>query len=58
MPLVPPRLLADADPVTGSENTVFLDWEQQDALVCTLLLITVSDSLLPKLVDCTYSWQV
>ena len=58
MPLVSPRLLAGADPVTGGENPAFLDWEQQDALICTWLLSTIYDSLLPKLVDCTYSWQV
>ena len=57
-PLVPPRLLSGTDPVTGGANPAFFDWEQQDALICTWLLSTISDSLLPKLVDCTYSWQV
>lgn len=57
-PLVPPRFTPGADPVTGDANPEFLDWEQQDALICTWLLSTISDSLLPKLVDCTYSWQV
>lgn len=57
-PLVPPRFLPGADPVTGGANPSYLDWEQQDALICTWLLSTISDSILPKLVDCTYSWQV
>lgn len=57
-PLVPPRFTPGANPVTGDANPEFLDWEQQDALICTWLLSTISDSLLSKLVDCTYSWQV
>lgn len=57
-PLVPPRSTPGVDPVTGDVNPEFLDWEQQDALICTWLLSTISDSLLPKLVDCTYSWQM
>lgn len=57
VPLVPPRLLPGADHVAGGEDPAFLDWEKQDALICTWLLSTISDSL-PKLVDCMYSWQV
>lgn len=56
VPCVPPRLLPGADPVTDGPNSDYIDWEQQDALICTWLLSIISDSLLPKLVDCTYSW--
>lgn len=56
--LVPLQFLPDVDPATSGANPTFLDWEQQDGLICIWLLSTVSDSLLPKLVDCTYSWQV
>lgn len=57
-PCVPPRFLPGSDPASNVVNSEYLDWEQQDALICTWLLSTIFDSLLTKLVDCTYSWQV
>ena len=58
VPVIPQRSPFDSDSASHSANSAYLEWEQQDALICTWLLSTISDSLLPKLVDCTHSWQV
>lgn len=53
VPVIPPP--SPSDPASHS---AFLEWEQQDALICIWLLSTISDSLLPKLVECKHAWQV
>lgn len=58
VPVIPHRSPSTSDPNLSEVNDAYLDWEQQDALICTWLLSTISDSLLPKLVDCTHAWQV
>ncbi|KAK2417354.1 hypothetical protein QL285_039663 [Trifolium repens] len=50
--------LIDEDRIAGTVNPLFLELENQDALICTLLLSTMSEPLLVKVVDDTYSWQV
>ncbi|GAU28846.1 hypothetical protein TSUD_21830 [Trifolium subterraneum] len=57
-PIVPEQFLSDADRTTGTVNPLYQAWENQDALVCTWLLSTISDSLLAKVVDYTYSSEV
>ncbi|KAK2378919.1 WD40 repeat-containing protein HOS15 [Trifolium repens] len=57
-PAIPERYLNDEDRIAGNVNPLFYDWENQDALVCTWLLSTMSEPLLAKVVDHTYSWQV
>lgn len=56
--VIPQRSPFNPDSAPHDTNSAYLDWEQQDALICTWLLSTISDSLLPKLVDCKHSWQV
>lgn len=58
VPVIPHRSPSTSDPNLSEVNDAYLDWEQQYALVCKWLLSTISDSLLPKLVDCTHAWQV
>ncbi|MCI42629.1 retrovirus-related Pol polyprotein from transposon TNT 1-94, partial [Trifolium medium] len=48
----------DADRAAGTVNPLYQTWENQDALVCTWLLSTMSELLLAKVVDFTYSSQV
>jgi histone deacetylase 1/2 len=57
-PAIPERYLTAEDRAAGTVNPLFLEWENQDALVCTWLLSTMSEPLLAKFVDFTYSWQV
>jgi histone deacetylase 1/2 len=57
-PIVPDQYLTDADRVAGIVNPLYQDWENQDALICTWLLSTMSEPLLAKVVDHTFSWQV
>ncbi|KAI5411364.1 variant 2, Mitochondrial intermediate peptidase [Lathyrus oleraceus] len=56
-PAIPQQFPSSSDSVLNVANSAYLDWEQQDTLICTWLLSTISDSLLPKLVDCRHSWQ-
>ncbi|PNY06352.1 histon deacetylase [Trifolium pratense] len=59
-PVVPEKLLTNEDRVAGTVNPLHQQWEKHDALICTWLLSTISDShtLLSKVVDLTFSWQV
>ena len=51
-------VIPSPSPSDPASHSAFLEWEQQDALICTWLLSTISDSLLPKLVECKHAWQV
>lgn len=51
-------VIPSPSPSDPASHSAFLEWEQQDALICTWLLSTISDALLPKLVDCKHAWQV
>ncbi|MCI33227.1 retrovirus-related Pol polyprotein from transposon TNT 1-94, partial [Trifolium medium] len=57
-PAIPEQFLSDADRTAGTVNPLYQAWENQDALVCTWLLSTISESLLAKVVDFTYSSEV
>lgn len=57
-PLAPMRFLTEIDRTKNHTNPQFLEWEQQDALVCTWILSTIYDLILRQLVDCPYSWQI
>jgi histone deacetylase 1/2 len=57
-PQIPPVFLNDADRESGSENHVYTEWEEQDSLLCTWILSTVSSSLLSRFVHLRHSWQV
>ena len=54
-PIVPPRYLTEADRENDAENPAYVSWEQQDSLLFTWLLTTLSDSVLPRVVRCVHS---
>lgn len=54
-PRVPPRFLIDSDQESDTVNPLYTEWEQQDALISTWLLASISDSLLSRVVDCVHS---
>jgi histone deacetylase 1/2 len=57
-PQIPPVYLTDADRETGSENPAYTAWEEQDSLLCTWILSTISATLLSRFVSLRQSWQV
>ncbi|GAU26774.1 hypothetical protein TSUD_317720 [Trifolium subterraneum] len=59
-PVIPEKFLTNEDRIAGTINPLHQQWEKHDALICTWLLSTISDShtLLSKVVDLTFSWQV
>lgn len=57
-PQIPPVFLNDADRESGTENPAYTDWEEQDSLLCTWILSTISPSLLSRFVRLRHSWQV
>jgi histone deacetylase 1/2 len=57
-PQIPPVYLTDADRESGSENPAYSEWEEQDSLLCTWILSTISSSLLSRFVRLRHSWQV
>ncbi|GAU35317.1 hypothetical protein TSUD_389420 [Trifolium subterraneum] len=57
-PQIPPVYLSDADRESGSENPLYTEWEEQDSLLCTWILSTISSSLLSRFVRLRHSWQV
>lgn len=57
-PQIPPVFLSDAAREAGEENPAFTDWEEQDSLLCTWILSTVSASLLARFVRLRHSHEV
>jgi histone deacetylase 1/2 len=57
-PQIPPVFLNDAARETGSENPAYTEWEEQDSLLCTWILSTISSSLLSRFANLRHSWQV
>ena len=57
-PQIPPVFLSDADREAGKENPAYTEWEEQDSLLCTWILSTISASLLSRFVLLRHSWQV
>jgi histone deacetylase 1/2 len=57
-PEIPPVYLTDTDRETGSENPAYTAWEEQDSLLCTWILSTISATLLSRFVSLRQSWQV
>lgn len=55
---IPPVFLSDAAREAGEENPAFTDWEEQDSLLCTWILSTVSASLLARFVRLRHSHEV
>jgi len=57
-PQVPPVYLTDAAREAGTENPAYTEWEEQDSLLCTWILSTISSSLLSRFVRLHHAWQV
>ena len=57
-PQIPPVFLNDAALEFGTENPVYTEWEEQDSLLCTWILSTISSSLLSRFVRLRFSHQV
>jgi histone deacetylase 1/2 len=57
-PQIPSVYLTDADRESRSENPAYTAWEEQDSLLCTWILSTISSSLLSRFVSLRQSWQV
>ena len=57
-PEIPPVYLTDAAREAGMENPAYTEWEEQDSLLCTWILSTISPSLLSRFVLLRHSWQV
>lgn len=57
-PQIPPVFLTDAAREAGTENPAFTEWEEQDSLLCTWILSTISSSLLSRFVRLRHSYQV
>lgn len=57
-PSIPPVFLTDAAREAGTENPAYTEWEEQDSLLCTWILSTISPSLLSRFVLLRFSHQV
>ena len=57
-PQIPPVYLKDAAREAGTENPVYSEWEEQDSLLCTWVLFTISPSILLRFIRLQNSWQV
>lgn len=53
-PQILERFLTVAE--TGYENPSYVAWEEQEALLCTWFLSTISSSLLSRFVLLEHSW--
>ena len=56
--MVPPEFLTPEDEELGVVNQEFLDWEQQDQLLLSWLLSSLSNNMLTRVVGCHTSWQL
>ena len=57
-PEIPPVYHTDAARKAGTESPAYTEWEEQDSLLCTWILSTISPSLLSRFVLLRHSWQV
>lgn len=57
-PVIPPKFLSAADEASGTLNEAFLQWDQQDQLLMSWLLASMSDGMLVRMVGCDYSFQI
>ena len=55
---IPPRFLLKEDAQAGNVNKAFVEWEQQDQLLLSWLLSSISEKVLLRLVGCETSFQV
>ena len=57
-PVIPDQFLSDEDRTNGNVNPEYSTWEQQDSALFTWILSSLSDSLLPTVVNCAHSYQI
>ncbi|RVW16830.1 putative mitochondrial protein [Vitis vinifera] len=55
---VPPKFLSSTYETSGKINQDFSDWEQQDQLLVSWLLSSMSKGLLTRMVGCVTSFQI
>ena len=55
---IPPRFLLKEDAQVGNMNKAFVEWEQQNQLLLSWLLSSISEKVLSSLVGCETSFQV
>ncbi|KAE9621198.1 hypothetical protein Lalb_Chr01g0011111 [Lupinus albus] len=54
----PPQFLSESDRLHHRINPLFLSWEEQDQTVFSWLLNSISESLQPRVIGCTSSFQL
>ena len=57
-PVIPDRYLNNDDLLSNTVNPEYTRWEQQDSMLFTWLLSTLSESVLPSVINCRHSWQI
>ena len=57
-PVVPLKYLSEEDRAAGTINPEFTNWDRQDALIMSLLLSTLSNSILSRVVTCCHLFLV
>lgn len=57
-PKIPPSYLLVKYHTSDVENLVYLSWQQEDSLLFTWLLTTLSDSILPRIVKCVHAHEI
>ena len=55
---IPPRFLLKEDAKAENVNKAFVEWEQQDQLLLSWMLSSISEKVLPRLVGYETSFQV
>jgi len=58
LPQIPPVFLNDVAREARTENTTYTEWEEQDSMLCTWILSTISPSLLSWFILLRFSHQV
>lgn len=54
----PQKFLSNQDKARGKINPEFLEWEQQDQLLVSWLLSSMTESLLTRMVGCDSAAQI
>lgn len=55
---IPEKFASAADEARGQFREEFLTWEQQDQLLLSWLLASMSESMLTRMVGCEFSYQI
>ena len=55
---IPPRFASQEDALEDRVSEEFRLWEQQDQLLLSWLMASMSESILTQVVECDFTWQV